>query len=74
LNAGTFGPGAMDNTFGPQVKFTGIPKGMKPNRSPKDGFQFFGAVKVDGKTAAMNVSLHDINGKQLYRVELPAQK
>ncbi len=72
LNAGTFGPGEMDNTFGPQVKFTGIPKGMKGNRSPKDGFQFFGAVSIDGKTKAMSVGLHNINGKQIYRVELPA--
>jgi alkaline phosphatase D len=74
LNAGTFGPGQLDNTFGPQVKFIGIPQGMKANRSPKDGFQFFGAVKLDGKTEAMTVSLHDIAGKQLYSVELPAQK
>jgi alkaline phosphatase D len=74
LNAGTFGPGALDDTFGPQVKFTGIPPGMQPNRSPKDGLQFFGAVRIDGKTAVMTVSLHDLNGKQLYRVELPAQK
>ena len=25
LNAGTFGPNKMDATFGPEVKFTGIP-------------------------------------------------
>ena len=74
LNAGTFGPGALDDTFGPQLKFIGIPPGMKPNRSPKDGLQFFGAVKIDGKTQAMAVSLHDLTGKQLYRVELPPQK
>jgi alkaline phosphatase D len=74
LNAGTFGPGEMDDTFGPQVKFTGVPKGMRPNRSPKDGLQFFGAVKIDGQTEAMTVSLRDISGKQLFSVDLPAQK
>lgn len=74
LNAGTFGPGELDNTFGPQLKFTGIPQGMKPNRSPLDGFQFFGAVKIDGQNATMNVGLHDINGKKLYSIDLPAQK
>jgi alkaline phosphatase D len=74
LNAGTFGPGQMDDTFGPQVKFTGIPAGMKPNRSPKDGFQFFGAVKIDGKTEVMSVSLNDLNGKKLYSVDLPPQR
>ncbi len=71
LNAGTFGPGEMDNTFGPEVKFVGIPKGMKANRSPQDGFQFFGAIKIDGKTKAMTVSLHNIEGKKLYSIDLP---
>lgn len=74
LNAGTFGPGVMDDTFGPQVKFTGIPKGMKPNRSPKDGFQFFGAVRIDGKTEVMTVSLHDLAGKTLYSIDLPPHR
>ena len=74
LNAGTFGPGEMDNTFGPQVKFVGIPKGMKANRSPKDGFQFFGAIKIDAKTKAMNVSLHNLTGQKIYNLELPAAR
>jgi alkaline phosphatase D len=70
LNAGTFGPGEMDDTFGPQVKFLAIPPGMKPNRSPKEGLQFFGAVKIDGKTETMTVSLHDLAGKKLFSVDL----
>ncbi len=74
LNAGTFGPGEMDDTFGPQVKFAGVPKGMKANRSPKDGFQFFGAVRIDGKTGVMTAGLRDINGKKLFSVELPPQR
>jgi alkaline phosphatase D len=74
LNAGTFGPTGMDDTFGPEVKFVGVPKDMKPNRSPKDGLQFFGAVKIDGKTEAMTVGLHDIDGKKLFSVDLPPGK
>lgn len=73
LNAGTFGPGEMDNTFGPQVKFVSIPTGakrLKGNRSPKDGYQFFGAVRIDGRTENLTVSLHNIDGKELYRNEL----
>lgn len=70
LNAGTFGPGQLDDTFGPEAKFIGIPKGMKANRSPKDGYQFFGAVRIDGRTEVMTVSLHDLNGKKLYSVDL----
>ena len=34
LHAGTFGPNELDATFGPEVRFVGIPPGMKPNRPP----------------------------------------
>src|SRR5262249_5196602 len=74
LNAGAYHPGDMDDTFGPLVKFTGTPKEMKDNRGPKEGFQFFGAVKIDGKTEAMTVGLHDINGNKLFSVDLPPQR
>lgn len=74
LNAGTFGPGELDNTFGPQVKFTGIPAGMKQNRPPSAGFQFFGSVRIDGKTELMTVQLHDLSGKVIYKLDLPPDK
>ncbi len=74
LNAGTFGPGEMDDTFGPQVKFVGLPPGFKQNRSPLSGLQFFGAVRIDSSTEMMTVSLHDIAGKKLFSVDLPPQK
>ena len=70
LHAGTFGPGKLDATFGPEVKFCAIPKGLKPNRSPAEGYQFFGTVKVDGKSRVMTVALKNIDGKTLYSVDL----
>jgi alkaline phosphatase D len=70
LHAGTFGPGELDATFGPEVKFCSIPKGLKGNRPPSDGFQFYGTVKVDGKSRGMTVTLKDIDGKTLYSVDL----
>jgi alkaline phosphatase D len=45
---------------------------MKSNRPPSEGYQFFGVVRIDGKTAAMTVSLHNRAGDRLYSVELPA--
>jgi alkaline phosphatase D len=72
LHAGTFGPNALDPTFGPEAKYVGIPPGMKPNRPPSDGLQFFGTVTVSAKTRAATVALHNIAGKKLYAVELPA--
>jgi alkaline phosphatase D len=71
INAGTFGPGRLDNTFGPQVKFVGIPRGVNGNRPPSAGFQFFGSVRIDAASEAMTVALHDLTGKKLYSVELP---
>ena len=71
LHAGTFGPNTLDPTFGPDVKFLGIPPGMKPNRPPSDGFQFFGLMRVDPRTRALTVELRDLAGSTLYSVELP---
>ncbi|HKQ75036.1 MAG TPA: alkaline phosphatase D family protein [Blastocatellia bacterium] len=74
LHAGAFKLAEMDDTFGPQIKFAGTPKDLKPNRGPMEGYQFFGAVKIEGKTEAMTVGLHDIDGKKLFSVDLPPQK
>jgi alkaline phosphatase D len=71
LNAGTFGPGTLDATFGPEVKFTGVPAGMKPNRPPSAGYQFFGTLTADARTKALTVELHNVAGQSLYKVELP---
>jgi alkaline phosphatase D len=72
LNAGTFGPNELDRTFGPEVKFNGVPKGMKGNRPPSDGLQFFGTLRIDARTRALTARLHDLSGKILFSVELPA--
>lgn len=74
LHAGTFGPNALDPTFGPEVRFLGIPPGMKPNRPPSDGFQFFGMVRIDGASEVMRVGLHDLSGKELWAVELEPRR
>ena len=73
LHAGTFGPAALDGTFGPEVRFTGIPKGMKGNRPPSDGLQFFGLLRVDARNRQMTASLRDLAGRTLYTVDLPAR-
>jgi len=70
LNAGTFGPNELDRTFGPEEKFIGIPPGMKPNRPPSDGLQFFGTFTIDARTRALTARLHDLSGKAIYSVEL----
>jgi alkaline phosphatase D len=69
-HAGTFGPAALDATFGPEVRFLAIPAGMKPNRPPSEGLQFFGLLDVDGKTGALRVEVRNRDGARLHRLEL----
>jgi alkaline phosphatase D len=66
LNAGTFGPNALDGTFGPQVVFFKAPAPGKSNLSPLSGLQFFGEVNIDAQTTAMTVDLRDINGVSVF--------
>jgi alkaline phosphatase D len=73
LHAGTFGPAKFDDTFGPQLRFKAIPDGMKPNRPPSAGHQFFGLVRVDGRSSVITVSLHNRTGDRLYSVEIPPE-
>jgi alkaline phosphatase D len=52
------------------VKFLGIPAGMKPNRPPSEGFQFFGTLRASAKTRALTVRLHNLAGEVIYTKEL----
>lgn len=70
LNAGTFGPNPLDPTFGPREAFVGIPRDLQPNRSPLDGFQFFGTGAVDPRSRGLTMRLHDMKGAEIHRVEL----
>lgn len=70
LHAGTFGPNDLDDTFGPEAVFRSVPAGLRPNRPPSEGLQFFGLAHIDGRSEVMTVSLHDIEGRRLYSVEL----
>jgi alkaline phosphatase D len=72
LHAGTFRPNALDATFGPEVKFVGVPADLAPNRPPSAGLQFFGSLRIDARTKTMTASLHDLSGRAIYRVELEA--
>jgi alkaline phosphatase D len=74
INAGTFGPNALDDTFGPQARFVAVPAGMKPNRPPSAGLQFFGTVRIDGKTEVLTVKLHDLAGRVLFTLDLPPER
>jgi alkaline phosphatase D len=70
LHAGTFGPNALDGTFGPEVRFSGVPPGTRGNRPPTEGLQFFGTMRIDARTRALTVQLRNVAGKTLYSIDL----
>jgi alkaline phosphatase D len=73
LNAGTFGPGVTDDTFGPQVVFQKAPPPGESNLPPSAGLQFFGEVRIEAHTRAMTVTLRDLEGTALHRQVLAAE-
>jgi alkaline phosphatase D len=71
LHAGTFAPGTLDNTFGPQLRFAkGCAAGEPENLAPCFGLQFFGHVAIDGATEVMTVTLKDVAGTALWSTEI----
>ena len=77
LHAGTWGPGNLDNTFGPQAVYqNACSEQQGENLAPCFGLQFFGHVAIDGATHAMTVTLKDVAGHDLWstRMEPQAQK
>jgi alkaline phosphatase D len=69
IHAGGFGPNPLDNTFGPQVMFQKSPNG-KVNAPPTDGGQYYGLVKIDGKSGTLKVALKDLSGTTLFEKAL----
>jgi alkaline phosphatase D len=71
LHAGTFGPNALDKTFGPQLVYVKAPgKDQGQNLPPSDGMQFFGHVGIDGATEQMTVTLKDADDRSLWSTTL----
>jgi alkaline phosphatase D len=71
LNAGAFGPAALDPTFGPQTVFVHAPG--TPGSSPLDGFQHFGEVEVAPGGRELTVTLRDQYGTGLWSRALSAE-
>jgi alkaline phosphatase D len=69
LNAGSFGPGTLDNTFGPQVVFQKHPPRGQGGIGPDAGLQFFGDVEI-ATTGRLTVRLRDLTGAVLFEKTL----
>ncbi len=67
LHAGTFGPNALDKTFGPQLVYVKAPtKEQGQNLPPSEGLQFFGHIAIDGASQQMTVTLKDVEDRSLW--------
>src|SRR5262249_23660831 len=71
LHAGTFGPNALDDTFGPKVVFNSVPDNQPQNAPPSAGQQFFGVGRVNASSRVLTIELRNTGGQKLYSVELP---
>jgi alkaline phosphatase D len=72
INAGSFGPGQLDGTFGPEVAF--YKTGAYANQSPRSGEnQFFGHVDL-GEDDVFTVSLRNANGAVLWSKDLHPER
>jgi alkaline phosphatase D len=68
INAGTFGPNALDATFGPKVEFAKAAD--FPNQPPSGGNQFFGHVAIDPRTGVLTASLRNLFGTVLWSKDI----
>ncbi|MCP3471875.1 alkaline phosphatase D family protein [Bradyrhizobium sp. CCGUVB1N3] len=74
LHAGTWGPGELDNTFGPVAMYQhGCNSEQGENLAPCFGLQFFGRVDIDGRTEVMTVTLKDVDNRDLWSVDILPQ-
>ncbi len=70
MHAGTFGPNTLDMTFGPEVRFNSVTRGLAANRPPSDDLQFYGQIDIDPTTRALTVGLYDVTGRRLWAQDL----
>ncbi len=69
LHAMSLGPGAMDQTFGPEAVWTARPPGA-PASGPYTAEQYFGTVRIDAKSGALSVTHYNREGARLWSREL----
>jgi len=67
-HAGTFANGPLDGTFGPEVRFQGVPGNLRPNRPPSGGLQFFGLLEAGPQ--GLTVSLVNTTGTRIFEQRL----
>ena len=73
LHAGTFAPGALDPTFGPETSSARAGWHRTRISRPATACSSSGWSRSTPTTRAATVTLHNRDGKELYRIELAAR-
>src|SRR5262249_23941291 len=73
IHAGTGPLNALDQTFGPQLRYYKACPDGQDNVAPCFGLQFFGQVAIDGATEVITVTLKDVEDRALWSVQLAPQ-
>jgi alkaline phosphatase D len=68
MHASSFPRKRFDDTFGPELAYAS--SGADTFGSPATGEQFFGVVRIDGRSRVMTVTLVDARGRDLHVTEL----
>jgi len=74
LHAANGEPKPLDPTFGPELRFQWAPPAGHGGQAPWDGLQSFGSVEIDGAREVLVVRIHDLQGREKYKVELPYER
>lgn len=74
IHAGTFGPNALDPTFGPEAVFVKAPPPGQFNLPPSAGLQFFGHCAIEGASGRLTVTLRDVADTALWSITLDPRR
>ena len=69
LHAASLAPGSLDNTFGPEMRFSSRPKGSKES-GPYTKEQFFSTVAIEGRNARATVTHYNRDAEKLWSINL----
>jgi len=69
LHAASLAPGGLDNTFGPEFRWTARKKGSKAS-GPYTNEQYFSTVRIDAKTKVATVTHCNRDGDKLWGMDL----
>ena len=69
LHAASLAPGSLDNTFGPEFRWTARKKGSKAS-GPYTNEQYFSTVRIHGQSKVATITHCNRDGEKLWTIDL----